>query len=207
MYLPAHFAPPGTDALHALMRAHPLAVLVGKTADGLDANHIPLHFFAEGEHGVLRGHVARANPLWRTLDGQAVLAVFQGPDAYVSPSWYPSKKENHRAVPTWNYAVVHAHGTLRAVDDAAWLRTLLTAMTAVHEAAQAEPWSLDEAPADYIGKMLAAVVGVEIPLTRLDGKWKASQNQPVPNRAAVTAELDERAPDMAALMRGLRDTP
>lgn len=195
MYLPAHFSESRTEVLHALMRARPLATLVTPVAGGLDANHIPLHFSLEaGPLGTLRGHVARANPLWRECTpGVDVLAIFHGPDAYITPGWYPTKAQTGKAVPTWNYAVVHAHGALRAVDDPVWLRAHLAALTAQHEAASAQPWQIEDAPADYLEKMISAVVGIEITITRLTGKWKASQNQLPENQAGVAHGLRERA--------------
>jgi transcriptional regulator len=206
MYLPAHFAEPRIEVLHDLMRARPLAALVTQTAAGLDANHVPLRLLAEpAPFGVLRGHVARVNPIWTDVAaGSQVLAIFQGPDAYVTPSWYPTKAESGKAVPTWNYAVAHAYGTLRIVDDPAWLLAELAALTAQSEAGFPEPWRVSDAPADYIEKMLAAVVGIEIVMTRLVGKWKTSQNQPPRNRAGVAQGLraagGANAADMAALV-------
>ncbi|MBV7485065.1 FMN-binding negative transcriptional regulator [Bordetella sp. BOR01] len=212
MYLPRHFEETRPAALHGLMRARPLATLVtGDGAGGFDANHIPLYLDpAAGPHGVLRGHVARANPLWRLIgDGAPALAIFQGDEAYVSPSWYPSKHEHGKAVPTWNYVVVHARGTLRAIDDAAWLRGLLDTLTGEHESAFAQPWSVADAPADFIEKMVAAVVGIELPIEQIAGKWKVSQNQPAANRAGAAQGLRERGQAgpaaMARLVAGYPD--
>ncbi|ODU97929.1 MAG: transcriptional regulator [Rubrivivax sp. SCN 70-15] len=201
MYLPAHFEQKDVQALHALMRAHPLATLVTTAADGPTADHLPLEYDAAS--GTLRGHVARANPLWRHADGQPVLAVFGGPQAYVSPGWYPSKAATHKVVPTWNYTVVHAHGRLRAVDDAPWLRALVGRLTDRFEAERAappEPWSVADAPEDYIAQMLRAIVGIEIGVERLLGKWKVSQNRSEADRLGVAAGLG--ADPMAALLRG-----
>lgn len=194
MYIPKHFDEPQVEVLHALMRARPLATLVTLSADGLDANHIPLLLSDQpAPLGTLRGHVARANVLWRdVVQDVEVLAVFQGPDAYISPSWYPTKLAHGKAVPTWNYAVAHAYGSLRVVDDAAWLRAHLEALTRHHEAAMPEPWQVSDAPGDYLDKMMTAVVGLEISITRLLGKWKASQNQPAQNQSGVVAGLRAR---------------
>ena len=207
MYIPKHFDEPSIGVLHALVRARPLSTLVTlSSSGGLDANHIPLHL---SEHpaplGTLRGHIARANPLWSDLAHNAgVLAVFHGPNAYVTPSWYPTKAETGKAVPTWNYAVVHAHGTLRVVDDAAWLRAHLEALTAHNEAAFSEPWHFSDAPSDFTDKLLEAIVGIEIAITRLSGKWKVSQNQPERNRAGVVHGLraggSDDAREVAALV-------
>ena len=195
MYIPKHFEEPRIEVLHALMRAHPLATLVTLSADGLNANHIPLLLSEQpAPLGTLRGHVARGNALWRdVVQGVEVLAVFQGPDAYISPSWYPTKLEHGKAVPTWNYVVAHAYGSLRVMDDAAWLRAHLEALTRQHEAALPAPWHITDAPPDYIAQMMAAVVGIEISITRLLGKWKVSQNQPAQNQAGVMAGLRARA--------------
>ncbi len=208
MYLPAHFEQHDPAALAALMREHPLAALVSQSADGITADHLPLEYDARA--GTLRGHVARANPLWQAADGAAVLAIFRGAQAYVTPSWYPGKAVTHKVVPTWNYAVVHAHGTLHAVDDAPWLHALVTRLTQHHEAARAAPWAVDDAPADYVQQMLRAIVGIEIRVTRLVGKWKVSQNRSASDREGVAAGLaadaqaDAQADGarMAALVRG-----
>jgi transcriptional regulator len=197
MYLPRHFEQNDPEALAALIRDHPLATLVSQGADGLTADHVPLEY--DAEHRLLRGHVARANPLWRQADGRPVLAVFSGPQAYVSPNWYAAKAETHKVVPTWNYAVVHGHGTLRAVDDAAWLRDFVGRLTARHEFAQPAPWAVTDAPADYVEQMLRAIVGIEIPLERLVGKWKVTQNRSAADREGVAAALG--AHPMAALVR------
>lgn len=204
MYIPKHFDEPRTDVLHALMRARPLATLITLQPGGLAADHVPLHLSVDAASplGMLRGHVARANPLWQGhAEGVEVLAVFQGADAYVTPSWYPTKRETGKAVPTWNYAVAHAWGALRIVEDAAWLRTHLEALTAQHEAAFAEPWQVADAPRDYTDKLIAAIVGIEIVIGRLAGKWKISQNQPAQNRAGVIDGLRAGGcSEMAALV-------
>ena len=201
MYLPGHFEQPDAAALHALMREHPLAALVTITPDGLTADHLPLELdTSAGTHGTLHGHVARANPLWRLAAGSPVLAIFRGPQAYVSPSWYPSKAQTHKVVPTWNYAVVHAHGVLEAVDDAPWLRTLVGRLTDHQEAPRSAPWAVDDAPPDYVQQMLRAIVGIRIPLTRLVGKWKVSQNRSEADRLGVVQGLGDDP--MAALVRG-----
>lgn len=187
MYLPRHFAQEDPAELQALMREHPLAMLVHQGPDGLTADHVPLEFDAATQS--LHGHVARANPLWRQAAGQRVLAVFRGPEAYVSPSWYPSKAEHHKVVPTWNYAVVHAHGPLQVVDEAPWLQALVTRLTAHHEAQQPQPWAVADAPDDFVQQMLRAIVGIRIPVERLVGKWKVSQNRSAADRDGVAAAL------------------
>lgn len=192
MYLPAQFEESRTEVLRELMREHPFATLVAHGADGLTANHLPLHLEPEiGPFGALQGHVARANTVWQQFADTEVLVIFHGPQTYVTPSWYETKQEHGKAVPTWNYVVVHARGRLRAIDDPAWLRQQLETLVTHHEAAFAEPWQIDDAPPDYIDKMLAAIVGIEIVITDLKGKWKISQNQPPANRAGVVAGLRE----------------
>lgn len=195
MYLPPAFAETRPEPLQALMRAAPLATLVVHGAAGLDAEHVPLLLDAgAGPRGTLRGHVARANPLWRAAggDGLAALAIFHGPAHYVSPAWYPAKREHGRVVPTWNYVVVHAHGRLCAIDDRDWLRAQIDALSAQQEAGAAAPWSPADAPPDYIERLLGAIVGVELRIERLTGKWKVSQNQSAANRAGVAAALAMR---------------
>lgn len=187
MYLPRHFELSDPQALAGLMRAHPLATLVVTGPDGLSADHVPLLWDAEAR--VLQGHVARANPLARSAPGTPALAVFQGADAYVSPSWYASKAEHGKVVPTWNYAVVHARGALRAIDDAAWLRAFLGRLTERQESARPRPWGIDDAPADYIEQTLRAIVGIEIAVEALTGKWKVSQNRSAADRAGVARGL------------------
>jgi transcriptional regulator len=207
MYQPAQFQQHDTAALHALMQAHPLATLVRLGADGLAADVIPLELdAAAGPHGTLRGHVARANPLWREADGQEVLVLFHGAQGYVSPGWYPTKAEHGRVVPTWNYAVVQARGTLRAIEDAAWLRAELQRLSARHEAAVGGNWTLEDAPADFTEKLLGAIVGIEIPVASLAGKFKLSQNQPAVNRDGVEAGLESLGAPADALLRSMRAT-
>lgn len=207
MYMPKHFDEPRVDVLHALMREQPLATLVTLTALGLEANHMPLLVDPEpGPYGTLRGHVARANPLWRDFNaGIDVLAIFTGPDAYISPSWYPSKQaEGGKVVPTWNYVVAHAKGTLQVHDDPVWLRWHLEQLVATHEARLPVPWKVTDAPAEFIDKMVGAVVGIEIPIRSLQGKWKMSQNRSASDREGVVHGLratgDAEALDVANLV-------
>ncbi len=197
MYLPSHFEQHDAAALQALMRDHPLATLITQQAGGVTADAIPLEYVAASH--TLRGHVARANPLWREAAGQPVLAVFNGPQAYITPSWYPSKAATHKVVPTWNYTLVHAHGVLRVVDDAPWVHALVSGLTAQHEAARATSWAVADAPDDYVQQMLRAIVGIEIPVDRLIGKWKISQNRSDADRLGVAAGLAEGAAPAQAM--------
>ncbi|HTN95059.1 MAG TPA: FMN-binding negative transcriptional regulator [Gallionella sp.] len=206
MYTPKHFEEPRIEVLHELMRARPLATLVTLTSGGLNANHVPLHLAdTPAPFGTLRGHVARANPVWRDFakDVEA-LAMFHGPDCYITPSWYATKQETGKVVPTWNYAVVHAYGTLRIIDDAVWVRAQIEALTAHNEAGFARPWSVSDAPHEYTEKRIGAIIGFEIVITKLTGKWKVSQNQPAQNQASVIEGLNNSglrdAAEMAALV-------
>jgi transcriptional regulator len=191
LYQPPQFEETRIDVLHALMRTHPLAALITLDDAGIVANHIPVETWPTPEPlGLLRGHIARANPLWRQhrADCEA-LAIFQGPQAYVSPSLYPSKQVSGKVVPTWDYAVVHARGILRFIHDAAWLRALVTRLTDAHEGPRPKPWKVDDAPAAYVDDMLAAIVGFELCIVRLAGKWKVSQNRDAADRQGVIAGL------------------
>ena len=210
MYIPEHFDEPRVEVLHELIRARPLSTLVTLSSGGLDANHIPLHLSNDpAPLGTLRGHVARANPMWSDLaNGVEALAIFHGPDAYITPSWYPTKAETGKAVPTWNYVVAHAYGPLRVIDDASWVRAQLEVLTAHNEAAFAEPWNVSDAPRDFIDQLVGAIVGIEIVIRRLSGKWKSSQNQPPQNQAGVIRGLQgtgsAEALEMAALIEAAK---
>ena len=204
MYTPKSYREERLDVLHALMAAHPLGALVRMGEDGLCADHLPFEIAPptpDAPFGTLRAHVARANPLWRT-DGADTLVIFQGPHAYITPAWYAEKQRSGKEVPTFNYAVVHAHGPLRAIDDAAWLLGLVERLTARHEADQAAPWRVSDAPADYIDKLLKAIVGIEIPLTRITGKWKLGQNRTQEDQATMARELTAAAQPGAAQALG-----
>jgi transcriptional regulator len=203
MYIPKHFAEPKIDVMHELMRAHPLTTLITLSSAGLNANHIPFLLSPEpAPYGTLRGHVARANPVWTDFaKSTEVLAIFHGPEHYITPSWYATRQETGKVVPTWNYITVHAYGALRVVDDARWLRAQLAALTAQNEAGFAQPWKITDAPHEYTEKLIGSIVGIEIVISKLYGKWKLSQNQPAQNRTGVIAGLEslgtEQALDMA----------
>lgn len=204
MYVPPHFAEDRLPVLFDAMRRARLATLVTLGADGLEATPLPLLLDeAEGEQGTLYGHLARANPQWRRFDaGVEALALFQGPDAYITPAWYPSKAETNRAVPTWNYVAVHARGPLEVFDDADRLRGVVARLSDRHEAGRAEPWAVADAPADFITAQLKGIVGIRIPIARIEGKWKTSQNRTAADRAGVATGLAaEGHKAMAALVR------
>jgi len=194
MYTPAHFRLADPAALHRIIREHPLGVLVTTTADGLDANHIPFEFDPDaGPHGRLTAHVARANPVWQQCaDGADVLVIFRGHESYISPNWYPSKHETHRQVPTWNYEVVHAHGRLTVQDQDSFVRGVVARLTRTHEAPEPRPWKMGDSAPEYIDGMLRAIVGIEIAITRLEGKSKLSQNREPRDRLQAARTLQER---------------
>ena len=208
MYVPSHFKEERVPVLHAAIQRAGLATLVTVGPDGLDASHVPMLLDREaGPLGTLYGHVARANPQWRgaSPDLQA-LALFQGPDAYITPSWYATKQQTGEVVPTWNYVAIHARGRVRFFDDAARLLPLVTKLTEIHEASRAEPWAVRDAPEKYIRELLAAIVGFELPIERLEGKWKMSQNRSAEDRAGVANGLArEGGAAGAAVAAELRD--
>ncbi len=190
MYMPRHYQETRSEALHGLIDAYPFATVVTHADGELMANHLPF----ERVGAVLHGHVARGNEMV-ALDGVPVLVIFRGPHGYVSPNWYPTKHETGREVPTWNYAVVHVHGRLKVIEDATWLRALLERLTDRHEASEPAPWHVGDAPEDHIEKSLRAIVGIEIAIERIEGKFKLSQNHPERNRLGVIAGLRRRDGD------------
>ena len=208
MYVPKPFEETREDVLHALIRAHPLGALVTAGTDGFDANHIPFLLKTGAAGTVLHAHVARANPVWRTLESQPrVLVIFQGMEAFITPSWYETKKETGKMVPTWNYAVVHAHGSVRLHPEPEWLRRHVGELTHSQEAGRTEPWKVEDAPAEFIDKLVGAIVGVVITVERLAGKWKLSQNQVPRDRAGVVAGLAaEDGDDARAMSEWIRQT-
>lgn len=202
MYQPEAHREEHLDRLHGLMRACPLALLVTDGPDGLTADPLPFLLDpARGPFGTLRAHLARANPHWRLLDGEREsLVVFQGAQAYVSPSWYASKKEHGKVVPTWNYLIVQVRGRARVIDDTSWLRGQVSQLTASMEQDRPEPWAVGDAPGPFIAMQLKAIVGIEIDIARIEGKWKASQNRSPADRAGVMAALSGMGEPMALAM-------
>lgn len=206
MYTPAHFSVTPPEALVHLIEANPLGALVVAGPHGLDANQIPFEFEARtGEHGVLRAHVARANPVWQEVrDGDAVLVIFRATDAYVSPNWYPSKHETHRQVPTWNYQVANVHGRIRVIDDEKFVRGVIARLTRTHEQRTHpdQAWRMGDAPHDYIDTLIKMIVGIEIEISRIDGKAKLSQNREVRDRLSAADALEARGDH--AIARAMR---
>jgi len=210
MYLPAHFAEARADALDHIVQAHPLGTLVRVGPNGLDADHVPFELDPRaGPQGTLRAHVARANPLWREArDGDEVLVIFRAADAYVSPNWYPSKHEQHRQVPTWNYQVAHAHGRIAIRDDEKFVRGLVARLTRTHEAGTGNPrpWKMGDSAPEYIDGMLAAIVGIEVAIERIVVKSKLSQNKEPRDRLNAAEELRQRGSvEIADAMRDAGD--
>jgi transcriptional regulator len=196
MYTPKDFMVEDTAEVHALMRAHPFAILVTQGADGLVATHLPtvLKEVDAGGLGRIECHLARPNPQWRSFTSDVdALMIFQGPEAYIRPGWYPSKAEHDKVVPTWNYAVVHAYGRLETVPDQAWLRAHVSELTRQQEAPYAAPWATSDAPEAYLAMMMRGIVGLKFAISRLEGKVKMSQNRQPPDRAGVVRGLAERA--------------
>jgi transcriptional regulator len=206
MYRPPAFREDRLDALHALIRSHPLGTIVTAGAGGMIANLIPFTLDAvRGDKGVLRAHLAKGNEqigVLRSVD--EALVIFQGAESYITPSWYASKAEHGRVVPTWNYVVVQAWGRPEVIDDAAWLRTQIDELTHAHEDARAKPWRVSDAPDGYVDSQVKGIIGLEIPIARIEGKWKASQNRPEADRAGVVAGLTAEglSPEMAAIVAG-----
>jgi transcriptional regulator len=193
MYVPDHFREDRADVLHDAVRRIGFATLV---TPGLEANHLPMLLV----EGVLHGHVARANPVWKKGDSEA-LAIFLGPHAYVSPNWYPSKTETGKVVPTWNYLTVHARGSIRWIQDAEWLRAHVTALSDAHEAPRDAPWKVSDAPASYLDAQLRAIVGFALTIKALEGKWKLNQNRTAADHDGARAGLlREGRNDIARLM-------
>lgn len=205
MYISKHHVLPDLAEAQALMEAHPLGAWVAPGSEGLVANHVPfLLDRSRGKLGTLLGHVSRANPVWRQLpDSDQSVVMFQGPQSYITPGWYPGKQAHGKVVPTWNYAVAHAHGVARAITDEAWLRDLLVRLTAVHESKRQSPWKVTDAPAEFIDKLMRAVVGIEIPIDRLVGKLKASQDEDLQDRQGTVAGLAAEGTENAAAMSAL----
>ncbi len=207
MYLPSHFTETRPAELQRLLREHPFGALVVNGPEGLDANHLPFEYDPQaGTLGCLTAHVARANPLWQeTPSGAEVLVIFRGPHGYISPNWYPGKAEHHRHVPTWNYEVVHVHGRLVIRDDEKFVRGVVARLTRAHEAGEPRPWRMAEAPRDYLDAMVAAIVGLEVEVTRLVGKFKLGQNREARDIDGAISALEERGRDaLAAAMARAR---
>lgn len=208
MYVPPQFKEDRLDVLHATIREIAFATLLTHGAEGLMATHLPLMLDpARGRYGTLIGHFSRGNPHWRDLGDGEALAMFLGPNAYVTPSWYATKQETGKVVPTWNYVAVHAYGRPAVFEDADRLLDIVTKLTEAHETGRAEPWAVSDAPADFVAGMMKGIVGFELEITRLEGKWKMSQNRPEADRAGVVAGLQaqggERERAVAKIVAGI----
>ncbi len=206
MYIPAHFRENRVSILQDAIRNIAVASLVTSRDGEIDANLFPLLLDTDpAPFGTLTGHMARANPQWQHVrSGDQALAIFLGPGAYVTPSWYPTKQQTGKVVPTWNYLMVHAYGAIEIFEGAAQLRTLVGALTRTHEASRAAPWAVSDAPADYVDQMLGAIVGFRFVISRLEGKWKMSQNRNAEDFAGVQAGLGAENIATADIMANLR---
>ena len=194
MYRPDEFRVEDVARMHALMRARPFASLISNGSIGLYASHLPTVLKDEDSYGVIECHLARANPHWKDVaSGNEALMIFQGPESYITPNWYPSKAEHGKVVPTWNYAVVHAYGRAEMMENKDWLRRHVGELTAQQEQAQARPWALSDAPQPYVDAMLRGIVGFRFVITQIEGKWKMSQNRELNDQLGVTKGLDQRA--------------
>jgi transcriptional regulator len=202
MYLLPAFAEDRLEVKHGLIQAFPLGTLIVHGRAGLSADLVPFLLYGdEGGQGVLRAHVARANPVWQELEqGASFLIQFTGPEAYVSPNWYASKQVDHKVVPTWNYAAVQVRGKVSVHSDPAWLRRLLDDLTAFHERELPSPWSTSDAPPEFIATLSRAIVGIEVEIAEITGKWKVSQNRPAADQRTVVEGLQGRDAAMAALV-------
>jgi transcriptional regulator len=204
MYVPTQFEEPRTEVMHDLIRAHPLATLITLKDGNIEANHIPMVLASSaGMFGALRGHMARSNLIWnehpKELD---VLAVFHGPETYITPTWYASKAESGKVVPTWNYVSVHAKGKLRVIEDSSWIRSQLEELTSNNEAGFEHPWAVSDAPEEFTAKLIEAIIGFEIVISELQGKWKVSQNRPAHDRDSLSRGLSNHGHhEMAKLVK------
>ena len=205
MYLPAYHRLDDDDVMRSLVDTYPLGTWVCHDGGSLIVNHLPFHLDrTRGPNGTLIGHVARGNDIWRTLtSGMPSVVVFRGPQAYITPGWYPGKAADGKVVPTWNYMVVHIHGVARPIDDRAWLRDMLDHLTFQQESGRSAPWKVSDAPADYIDRMLRAIVGIEIPVDRMEGKLKVSQDEAAGDRIGTVAGLRQSADSEALRMADL----
>ena len=207
MYQPPHFREDRLAVQHALIHAHSLGLLVTAGPGGLQANHVPFLVEAGGSgHGTLRAHIARANPQLLELGAVSeCLVVFQGPQQYISPSLYPTKHEHGKVVPTWNYITVHAWGRPKVIDDTAWLRQQVEDLTVHKEGSRPAPWLVSDAPEPFVAAQLKGIVGIEIPIARIEGKWKVSQNRPAVDQAGVVAGLRGNGDDADIMAAAVED--
>ena len=193
MFMPEHFRVEDVAEMHALMRAHPFAALVSMTPSGLYGTHLPTVLKEEGPCGTIECHLARANPHWKDLaKGEEAMMIFQGADGYITPNWYATKAQTGKAVPTWNYAIVHAYGRPAIMNDKDWLKRHVTELSDQQERTEAHPWKVADAPETYVDVMLRGIVGFRFEITRLEGKWKMSQNREMRDRVTTADGLERR---------------
>jgi transcriptional regulator len=206
MYIPKHFEETRLHVLHAMIQANPLATIVTLVDNQFNANHIPM--VLDADTGVLRAHIARANSLWKAFNQDiGCMVIFQGPTSYISPSYYPSKLETEKVVPTWNYAVVHVHAKLKVIDDAKWILNQINDLTTQQESRRDQPWHVSDAPEDYVEKLLQALIGLEMTITHIEGKWKVSQNQkPVDHQGVIDGLIQEGTENAAMMALLVKDT-
>jgi transcriptional regulator len=205
VYVPSYHEESNLSVLHALIRAHPLATWVTLGVNGLIANHIPFILdTTRGKYGTLRAHVSRANTVWKELSNTLPsIIMFHGPQSYITPSWYPTKQVEGKVVPTWNYAVVHAHGIPKVIQDRDWILQAITDLTNQSESPRSEPWKVSDAPDEFINRLLGAIVGIEIPITEITGKWKVSQDEALPDRVGTAAGLLQLGDPSSLVLSGL----
>jgi transcriptional regulator len=209
MYVPPHFAEEDLATLHRTIRAARLATLVTLGSEGMEASHVPILLDeGEGPRGAIRGHLARPNPQWRRASVETpALVIFLGPDAYVTPNWYATKRETGKVVPTWNYLAIHAYGRIEFFEDPVRLRAIVTELTELHEGKRAQPWAVSDAPPDFIAAHLRGIIGFRIVIDRLEGKWKLSQNRPAADRQGVIEGLEgEGGIPEAAVAQAMKDS-
>jgi transcriptional regulator len=205
VYIPKANEENRLEVLHDLIESRPLASLITMGSSGLFASHLPMVLERESAtRGLLKGHLSRANKQWRDFQPEVeALAIFSGPEHYITPSWYAEKEETGKVVPTWNYAVVHVYGTLKVIEDPAWLLKHLNALTTVHESTFPVPWQVSDAPADYVASLLNGIVGLELPIERIEGKWKASQNRSERDRTGIIEGLEDLGTAESLAMKAL----
>ena len=206
MFIPTKFKQENIEDLVMLMQQYSFATLITQSEVGIEATHLPMIVVKKSDEFYLKAHIAKANPLWKSVaNGSGVLVIFNGPNCYISPNNYPTKKETGKAVPTWNYVVVHVNGVISFIHDSEWIYNAIETLTTIHESGQPAPWSISDAPYEYIQRMLPAIVGIEIEVSSITGQWKLSQNQPEVNQRGVAetlaASTDSSVSEIASMIK------